>query len=165
MYFKIKKRLLLTFVLLPLVASIVLCVNIYRQRLNDKGYIAYNIREYTQAREAVSLIAELGDARAQNRMAYMHGLGLGGPVDIPEAMRLFAKLVPYGANMRDFLGKEAYYIGVQAISGVYGDDKIQLGRLWLNIADASGSKEARLALNPEPIDFFLELPVPNIPNE
>jgi hypothetical protein len=112
----------------------------------EVGYVAFNAGRFADARNSLALLAHLGDSRAQQLMSYMCGLGLGGPVDIGGAMRWMTKGVPLGAESRGFVGEQAYYLGKDAVAGRYGTDKIEIGRLWLRIADESGSEKARLAL-------------------
>ncbi len=118
----------------------------YRDSRFEIGYIAFNTGEYTEARDALSLIAELGDPRAQQLMAYISGLGLAGPVDVVDAMNWFEKKAPHGVSAREYVGERAYYMGKDAIDGRYGAAKVELGRVWLQIADVSGSTRARLEL-------------------
>jgi hypothetical protein len=121
---------------------------VYWDRVSEGGYVAFNAERFAEARNSLTLMAYLGDPSAQKLMSYMCGLGLGGPVDIGGAMRWMNKGVPFGADSRGFIGEQAYYLGKSAVDGHYGADKIEVGRLWLRIAELSGSEKARSALGP-----------------
>lgn len=108
-------------------------------RRSEAGYVAFNAGRYAEARARLRLNAQLGDERAQSLMAYMSGLGLDGPVDFAESI---AWMVRISAARGSGLREQAFYLGRDATSGLYGGDKKELGYVWLRIAHLSGSQEA-----------------------
>jgi len=136
------KRLVLLGVALLLVVGAALAGKTYWDSEREAGYVAFNAGRFADARESLSFIAQLGDPYACRLMAYMSGLGLGGPVDVAEAVRWMAKSAPAGSDARAFIGEQAYNLGKDAVDGLYGSEKVEVGRLWLQMADLSGSKKA-----------------------
>ena len=123
-----------------LVASIGIRARWSDQR--EHGYVAFNSREYQVAKSHLSVIAKLGDSKAQQLMSYMYGLGLGQPVDFSEAMH-WMRMRASSDKDSNSVGEQAYYLGVAALDGLYGEDKKELGIVWLEIAKYSGVIKAR----------------------
>lgn len=112
----------------------------------EKGYVAFNAGEYKAARDELSFIARLGDTKAQQLLSYMSGLGLGQSVDFGEAMHWMRKSLALPGN-KDSVGEQAYYLGVSAVDGLYGEEKKELGLIWLKISYFSGEQKAGVKLN------------------
>lgn len=135
----IAKRLALTVLILALLLALALLT------VNDKresGYVAFNAADYQAAQRHVKWTAMLGDERSQKLMARMTGLGLGGEVDIPEALMWMRKIASSAVTARTAIGIEAFYVGTEAAGGLYGEEKVKVGRLWLQIAAVSGVESA-----------------------
>lgn len=120
------------------IAALFFTVMLQREASLGAGYVAFNSGDYVEARDRLSLLAELGDKSARQLMAYMSGLGLGGPVDIADALGWMQKSAQGSVDERRAVGEQAYYLGRDAVAGLYGADKVEIGRLWLQIADLSG---------------------------
>ena len=145
------KRWILLVVPIPLILLAVFGVLVAWSDKLESGYVAFNAREYKEARDQLRLIANLGDHHAQQLMSYMSGLGLGQPVDFGEALRWMQK----GAGSdgkQNSVGEQAYYLGASAVDGLYGDDRKELGLLWLKMSYYSGVQKARekIAKIPQP---------------
>ncbi len=114
------------------------------QRL-ENGYIAFNAKEYQAAQEHLLFIGQLGDQNAQQLLSYMSGLGLGQPVDFGKAFYWMQKKNGI-MSKKDTVAEQAYYLGIAATDGLYGENKKELGVIWLKIARFSGEKKATIAL-------------------
>lgn len=133
--------------------SVLGLINAQRQEQYLAGRDAFNAGSYTEARDKLWLLAQLGDDGAQHLMAYMSGLGLGGPVDIPDALHWMEKSLPRGTDPRSGIADRACYLGHDALKGNFGPDKVPVGRLWLEFSALSGSVKAKklLAENDEEV--------------
>lgn len=117
-------------------------IRIVWQDRRESGYAAFNVQNYPEARAQLRLIATLGDGKAQQLMSYMAGLGLGQPVDVPDAMHWMRRGEDDG-GARNSVGEQAYYLGTSALDGLYGEEKKALGLQWLKVASQSGVQKAR----------------------
>jgi hypothetical protein len=112
----------------------------------EDGYIKFNAGQYAQASSSLSLIAKVGDNQAQQLMAYMAGLGLGREVNFGESISWMNRINREFEGKKSTFHEQAFYIGKAANDGLYGEEKKQLGRLWLSIAEKSGSEKAKKLL-------------------
>lgn len=106
----------------------------YREKSIESGYVAFNSGEYIKAREDLQFFAQMGDKRAQKLMMRMEGLGLGAQVDIAEAIRWMQRIAPHDVDSGKAIYEPASLIGQEAVKGLYGQEKVSLGKLWLQIA-------------------------------
>jgi TPR repeat protein len=106
--------------------------SIWKQKL-ENGYVAFNSSEYKEANRELTLVAYLGDSKAQQLMSYMSGLGLGQPVDFADALYWMRKGASTTSNSNS-IGEQAYYLGASAKAGTYGEEKKEIGLIWLKIA-------------------------------
>lgn len=113
------------------VVSFVLFTEIKARKFED-GYAAFNKANFKEAHEDLYLIAMLGDSHAQQLLSYMYGLGLGRPIDFGEAIYWMKRTNK--KDRKNFSMEEAYYLGIAASDGLYGENKKELGNIWLRIS-------------------------------
>ncbi len=142
---RIQVRLKYIAVILFFAAILVIFVRaMWSQRL-ERGYVAFNAKEYQAAKEHLLFIGQLGDRNAQQLLSYMSGLGLGQPVDFGKALYWMQK--GNGSMVeKHTVAEQAYYLGIAATDGLYGENKKELGVIWLKIAHFSGEQKATIAL-------------------
>ena len=102
----------------------------------DKAVKAYEVGDYTTAAKEFRLLAEQGDAGAQNILGLMYDQGEGVTQDYVEAVRWHRLAAEQGdADAQNNLGYR-YSFG----EGVPQD--YVLAHMWFNIAAASGYENA-----------------------
>ncbi len=102
----------------------------------QKGLSAYKSGDYKTAFKEFAVLAEQGDAGAQNNLGYLYANGQGVPQDYKQAMRWYTKAADQGyANAQYSLG--AMYANGQGVpqDNVYA-------HMWFNLAAASGNERA-----------------------
>lgn len=99
----------------------------------ESAYMSFNSGNYGAARKQLRLGVLVGRSKAKDLLATMYGLGLGGPVDMPRALLLIGESSDGGAKS---LARSIHYLGRDAAEGVYGPERVELGKRWLAIAEA-----------------------------
>ncbi len=102
----------------------------------DKAVKAYEAGDYTTAAKEFRLLAEQGDAGAQNILGLMYDQGEGVTQDYTEAVRWYRLAAEQDYASAQFNLGYRYSIG----QGVPQD--YVLAHMWLNIAVASGLEDA-----------------------
>ena len=146
MRFKIKNKFwVICIVSIFALAVTAIAIRVTWIKALESGYVAFNAKDYDTAYKELDLIANFGDPKAQQLIGYMYGLGLGKSVDFGLALHWMRKS---GASTDDRknVGEQAYYLANAALDGLYGEDKKDLGFIWLKIAYFSGESKANDAL-------------------
>ena len=83
--------------MLPMVFSMLLCLGAHADELSD-AIAMHQRREYPQAMQMFSKLANAGHTQAQEQLADMYWFGDGMPVDLVQAERWFTKAAQAGSQ-------------------------------------------------------------------
>jgi TPR repeat protein len=81
----------------------------------EKGLIAFESQNYTQAFNLLKPLAEEGNAEAQCIIANMYHLGLGIEINVPEALQWYLKSSEKGYGIASNNLATLYFLGGNAI--------------------------------------------------
>lgn len=107
---------------------------------NQKGFEAFNKKEYLEAMSWYRKAAQNGLAKAQHNIGVLYGNGLGVPKDDSEAMRWYQKAADQG------YAPAQYNLGVHYESGAGVPKSIKKARYWYKLAADQGDEDAKKAL-------------------
>lgn len=95
-----------------------------------RGHEAFNMGEYSRARQIVEPLAVKGDRRSQQLMAIIEAFGLGRPINREEAKDWIAR-----SSAQERRGVSECYTGLNWATGQFGNVDLDEAIYWISYSD------------------------------